>query len=90
MIRTPLKPAPKGVRTPARTPTPSTPGGPKVREEKIFVTVRVRPMSRNELAQNDQIAWECIDEHSILSKNLNNERSTVPYTFGKFHSISFY
>ncbi|MCL7037541.1 hypothetical protein MKW94_021026 [Papaver nudicaule] len=85
MIRTPLKSVSKGVRTPARTPvrTPGTPGVPKVREENIFVTVRVRPLSRREQSLNDQIAWECTDEHTISSKNLNNERSMVPYTFDR-------
>ncbi|OVA13008.1 Kinesin [Macleaya cordata] len=89
MVRTPLTPA-SMVRTPltpaskvGRTPAPSTPGGPKAREEKIFVTVRVRPLSRKEQALNDQIAWDCTDEHTILSRNLNNERSTVPYIFDR-------
>ncbi|KAI3973159.1 hypothetical protein MKX01_020894 [Papaver californicum] len=86
MIKTPVKSASKGVRTPARTP--GTPGVPKVTEENIFVTVRVRPLSRREQAVNDQIAWECTDEHTILSKNLNNERSMVPYTFDRVFDMN--
>ncbi|RZC85942.1 hypothetical protein C5167_026611 [Papaver somniferum] len=86
MIRTPLKSASKGVRTPARTP--GTPGAPKVREENIFVTVRVRPLSIREQASNDQVAWKCSDEHTILSKNLNNERSTVPYIFDRVFDMN--
>ncbi|KAI3831134.1 hypothetical protein MKX03_029034 [Papaver bracteatum] len=70
MIRTPLKSASKAVRTPARTP--------ELQEHQ-----KVRPLSRREQASNDQVAWECTDEHTILSKNLNNERSTVPYTFDR-------
>ncbi|KAI3893130.1 hypothetical protein MKW98_028632 [Papaver atlanticum] len=86
MIRTPLKSASKGVRTAARTP--GTPGVPKVREENIFVTVRVRPLSRREQATNDQVAWECTAEHTILSKNLNSERSMVPYSLGLLNVMS--
>ncbi|XP_020521637.1 kinesin-like protein NACK1 [Amborella trichopoda] len=67
-----------------RTPL-STPGGPKAREEKILVTVRVRPLSSKELAQRDQIAWECADDHTILFKNQSQERSSsqASYTFDR-------
>ena len=64
-----------------RTPC-NTPGGPKAREEKILVTVRVRPLSPKELAAYDLIAWDCADEHTIVSRNLNHERHTGPHTFG--------
>ncbi|KAM7513495.1 hypothetical protein LguiA_003078 [Lonicera macranthoides] len=65
-----------------RTPC-NTPGGPKAREEKILVTVRVRPLSPKELAAYDLIAWDCADERTIVSRNLNHERHTGPYTFDK-------
>lgn len=65
-----------------RTPA-STPGGPKAHEENIFVTVRVRPLSRREQAMYDLIAWDCMDEHTIVFKNPNQERPAVPYTFDK-------
>ncbi|KAM1047375.1 hypothetical protein ACFX1X_026987 [Malus domestica] len=39
-----------------RTPC-STPGGSKVREEKILVTVHLRPLNRREQAMYDLIAW---------------------------------
>ncbi|XP_077221513.1 kinesin-like protein NACK1 isoform X2 [Tasmannia lanceolata] len=67
-----------------RTPL-STPGGPKVREEKIFVTVRVRPLSKREQALKDQVAWECVDDQTILFKTSSQERSSLPvsYTFDK-------
>ncbi|KAF8401150.1 hypothetical protein HHK36_014454 [Tetracentron sinense] len=78
MIRTPVTPSSKIERTPS-----STPGGPKAREEKIFVTVRVRPLSQKEQALNDQAAWDCKDENTILFKSSNHERATVPYTFDK-------
>lgn len=74
---TPSTPASKIRRTPS-----STPGGTKVTEENILVTVRVRPLSHKELAAYDLIAWDCTDEHTIVSRNLNHERHMNPYTFG--------
>lgn len=44
-------------RTPAskiRRPSSNTPGGPKVSEEKILVTVRLRPLSPKEQAAYDR------------------------------------
>uniref|UniRef100_A0A5B7CB36 Kinesin-like protein n=1 Tax=Davidia involucrata TaxID=16924 RepID=A0A5B7CB36_DAVIN len=78
MVGTPTTPASKIRRTPS-----CTPGGPKVREEKILVTVRVRPLSPKEQAAYDLIAWDCTDEHTIVSRNLYHERPTGPYTFDK-------
>ncbi|CAL5328741.1 unnamed protein product [Camellia sinensis] len=75
---TPRTPASKIRRTNA-----CTPGGPKVREENILVTVRVRPLSPREQAAYDLIAWDCSDEHTIVSKNLNHERSTGPFMFDR-------
>ncbi|KAK7388309.1 hypothetical protein VNO78_23123 [Psophocarpus tetragonolobus] len=60
-----------------------TPGGPKVREEKIRVTVRMRPLNRKEQAMYDLIAWDCLDEHTIVFKNPNQERPAAPYYFDK-------
>ncbi|CAN4110052.1 unnamed protein product [Withania somnifera] len=80
-------PLSKTARTPSRFPgsrrtTPSgTPGGPKIREEKILVTIRVRPLSPKEQAAYDLIAWDFPDEQTIVSKNLNHERHTGPYSF---------
>eukprot|EP01018_Ginkgo_biloba_P037049 Gb_39636 [translate_table: standard] len=78
--KSPGTPAAKIERTPS-----STPGGAKVREEKIFVTVRVRPLSSRELAQRDQSAWECTNDHTILFKPASHERSHCPvsYTFDR-------
>lgn len=78
--------------TPAAVATPlskiqrnpaSTPGGPKVQEEKIRVTVRMRPLNRKEQAMYDLIAWDCVDEQTIVFKNPNQERPAAPYTFDK-------
>ena len=76
-VGTPATPASK-----MRRINSCTPGGPKVREENILVTVRVRPLSPREQAAYDLIAWDCTDEHTIVSKNLNHERPTGPYIFG--------
>lgn len=80
--KSPGTPLTKVERTPA-----STPGGPggRVREEKIFVTVRVRPLSSRELAHRDSSAWECINGNTILFKHSSQDRSNCPssYTFDR-------
>ncbi|KAL7091927.1 hypothetical protein ACP275_12G134000 [Erythranthe tilingii] len=77
-IGTPVTPSSKIRRTPA-----CTPGGPKVREENILVTVRMRPLSSKELAAYDLVAWEITDENTIVSKNLYHERHGGTYSFDK-------
>lgn len=76
-VSTPSTPASKIRRTPSCTPR-----GPKVSEEKILVTVRLRPLSPREQAAYDLIAWDCTDDQTIVSRNLNHERHMSPYTFG--------
>lgn len=82
-MRTPGTPSSKVERiaTPA-----STPGGSKPKEEKIVVTVRLRPLNKREQAAKDQVAWDCIDDHTIVYKSLPHERVPQPssFTFGKF------
>ena len=77
LVRTPGTPLSKIQRTAF-----STPGGPRTREEKILVTVRLRPLSRREQALYDLIAWECVDDHSIVFNSPNQERAATSYTFG--------
>lgn len=74
---TPVTPSSKIKRSPA-----CTPGGPKVREEKILVTVRMRPLSSKELAAYDLVAWDVTDQTTIVSKNLYHDRHGGLYTFG--------
>ncbi|KAF2298667.1 hypothetical protein GH714_024631 [Hevea brasiliensis] len=79
-VRTPGTPASKIDRTPA-----STPGGPKTKEEKIVVTVRLRPLSKKEQLAKDQVAWECVDDRTIVFKPPTQERTAqpAPFTFDK-------
>lgn len=80
MVGTPVTPASKMIQ---RTPSTTPGGGTRVREEKILVTVRVRPLSRREQALYDLIAWDCPDDHTILFKNPNQERPATSYKFDK-------
>lgn len=52
--------------------------------EKIFVSVRLRPLSEKEIAAHDPCDWECINETTVMFRNSLSERSMVPtaYTFG--------
>lgn len=78
-VRTPGTPASKIDRTPA-----TTPGGPRAREEKIVVTVRLRPLNRKEQLAKDQVAWDCVDDYTIVYKPPAQERAVQPasFTFG--------
>ncbi|XVE97836.1 hypothetical protein REPUB_Repub03eG0053000 [Reevesia pubescens] len=78
MVGTPATPLCKIHRTPA-----TTPGGPKAREEKILVTVRMRPLSRREQSMYDLIAWDCVDDHTIIFKNPNHERPATHHSFDR-------
>ncbi|CAI0547816.1 unnamed protein product [Linum tenue] len=64
-------------RTPASTPG----GGSKAKEEKIVVTVRLRPLNRKEQLAKDQVAWECVDDQTIAYKPSPQERSAQPASF---------
>eukprot|EP00258_Populus_trichocarpa_P021563 XP_024437582.1 kinesin-like protein NACK1 isoform X2 [Populus trichocarpa] len=75
-LRTPGTPASKIDRTPA-----TTPGGPKAKEEKIVVTVRLRPLNKKEQLAKDQIAWDCVDDHTIVFKPPPQERAAQPASF---------
>lgn len=63
-------------------------------QEKILVSVRLRPLNAKEIGRNDVSDWECINDNTIIFKNSLPERSMYPtaYTFGNqnpyFHSFS--
>ncbi|XP_019167258.1 PREDICTED: kinesin-like protein NACK1 [Ipomoea nil] len=93
-IKVPGTPASRIERTPANTPaskierTPaSTPGGQRSKEDKIMVTVRLRPLNKKEQSAKDNVAWECIDEHSIVYKPMPHERSPQPTSFFTFDKV---
>lgn len=75
-LRTPGTQASKIDRTPA-----TTPGGPKAKEEKIVVTVRLRPLNKKEQLAKDQIAWDCVDDRTIVFKPPPQERAAQPASF---------
>ncbi|CAH9092781.1 unnamed protein product [Cuscuta epithymum] len=74
--KTPGTPASKLERTPA-----STPSGQREREEKIVVTVRLRPLNKREQSAKDHVAWECIDDHTVVYKQTSQERPPQPSSF---------
>ena len=55
--------------------------------ERIFVSVRLRPLSEKEIARYDVSDWECISDNTIIYRHSLSvsERSMYPtaYTFGK-------
>ncbi|GKV21047.1 hypothetical protein SLEP1_g31073 [Rubroshorea leprosula] len=55
------------------------------REERILVLVRLRPLSEKEIATNEVVDWECINDNNILYRNTLREGSTFPsaYTFDR-------
>lgn len=61
---------------------PQGPGG----NEKICVSVRLRPLNEKEKERHDVSDWECINDNTIIYRNnlSVSERSMYPtsYTFG--------
>ncbi|XP_078445883.1 ATP binding microtubule motor family protein [Wolffia australiana] len=68
-----------------KKPPSSTPRGTRTKEEKIFVTVRVRPLSNKEQALKDHVAWECVYDNTVVFKSSNQDRSnsTSSHTFDR-------
>ncbi|XP_042485378.1 kinesin-like protein KIN-7E isoform X2 [Macadamia integrifolia] len=61
------------------------PQGTGASGEKIFVSVRLRPLNAKEVARNDPSDWECINDNTIIFRNSLPERSMYPsaYTFDR-------
>ncbi|KAK7860341.1 kinesin-like protein kin-7i [Quercus suber] len=57
--------------------------GSSPQEEKIFVSIRVRPLNEKEISRNDVSYWECINNTSIIFKHTLPDRAMFPaaYTF---------
>ncbi|RWW32490.1 hypothetical protein GW17_00002839 [Ensete ventricosum] len=58
-------------------------GGTVGEEERILVSVRLRPLNAKELERNDTSDWECIDRTTVVFKSNLPDRSMHPiaYTF---------
>ncbi|KAK4417364.1 Kinesin-like protein KIN-7H [Sesamum alatum] len=57
-------------------------------EERIHVSVRLRPLNSKEILRNDVSDWECINDDTVVYKNVNlsaSDRSMYPtaYTFDR-------
>ncbi|KAG6704931.1 hypothetical protein I3842_07G156600 [Carya illinoinensis] len=54
-------------------------------EERIFVSVRVRPLNEKETASHDVFDWECINNNTIRFKHTLPDRAMFPtaYTFDR-------
>ncbi|KAL0448476.1 UNVERIFIED_CONTAM: Kinesin-like protein KIN-7H [Sesamum latifolium] len=57
-------------------------------EERIHVSVRLRPLNAKEILRNDVSDWECINDDTVVYKNVSlsaSDRSMYPtaYTFDK-------
>uniref|UniRef100_A0A7N0V313 Kinesin-like protein n=1 Tax=Kalanchoe fedtschenkoi TaxID=63787 RepID=A0A7N0V313_KALFE len=63
----------------------SADGSTGAQDEKIFVSVRLRPLNEKELDQNDVPDWESINNTTIIYKHAVPERSLFPtaYTFDR-------
>ncbi|ESQ45398.1 hypothetical protein EUTSA_v10010086mg [Eutrema salsugineum] len=61
--------------------------GSSEREEKIFVSVRLRPLNVKERVRNDVADWECINDETVIYRShlSISERSMYPtaYTFDR-------
>ena len=44
-------------------------GGCGVKEERMLVSVRMRPLNSMEIARNELSVWECISNTSIIYQN---------------------
>ena len=77
---TPVTPAKKIRSSPTTTPRKQL----QLQEDKILVTVRVRPLTPRELASYDLIAWDSPDDNTLVSRNLNRHNALGTYNFGIF------
>jgi centromeric protein E len=65
-------------------PSPRS-SGMNAQEEKIFVSIRVRPLNEKEITRNEVSDWECINNTTILFKHSMPDRAMFPsaYSYGK-------
>ncbi|XP_042451220.1 kinesin-like protein KIN-7C isoform X2 [Zingiber officinale] len=55
------------------------------KDERILVSVRMRPLNAKEIAGNDPSDWDCLNTTTIVFKSSGQERTLYPtsYTFDK-------
>ncbi|XP_042471328.1 kinesin-like protein KIN-7J isoform X1 [Zingiber officinale] len=55
------------------------------KDERILVSVRMRPLNAKEIAGNDPSDWDCLNTTTIVFKSSGQERALYPtsYTFDK-------
>ncbi|RWW75082.1 hypothetical protein BHE74_00016911 [Ensete ventricosum] len=51
------------------------------KEERILVSVRVRPLNAKEIEKDDPSDWECVSDTTIIFKNSLPERSAFPTAY---------
>jgi hypothetical protein len=69
-------------------PTDTIKRGSAMDEEKIFVTVRIRPLNSKEICSSDELAWECPDNKTVVCLyNRPDRHFPQSYTFGKPSSL---
>ncbi|KAL8166092.1 hypothetical protein V2J09_007591 [Rumex salicifolius] len=61
--------------------TQSHGSAPREREEKIQVSVRLRPLNEKEITSNDFADWDCINNTTIVFKNVIGERTMYPNAY---------
>ena len=53
-------------------------------EEKIFVTVRLRPLNSKEISGSERLAWECSDDKTVVCLyNRPDRHFPQSYSFGE-------
>lgn len=59
-------------------------GSSNSQEERIFVSVRLRPLNEKEFARNEASDWECFSNNTIAFKSSQSDRVVFPssYSFG--------
>lgn len=60
-------------------------GGGGAKDERIVVSVRLRPLNDKEIYNREPCEWDCMNDNTIVFRNSLPERSMFPvsYTFGK-------
>ncbi|KAH9625982.1 hypothetical protein KSS87_008661 [Heliosperma pusillum] len=57
-------------------------GQSRLENERILVSVRVRPLNDKEACRNELVDWECISDTTIMHKsNLSPERTVYPTSY---------